>query len=779
MKNWIKVLSILLCLLLLLPLLPRSARATEDEEEEDDFTVISLGDSFAAGEGNPPYYGQDRSMELKCKDASYMGHQSEDNWAGQLHVSGLDGKLADYRGTCWQFAASSGATTENIKQTGTKVVDSATNRKEGQQTKVYDREGCKGVFQIPGQLDVFYNNESVDRNKVKYVTLSIGGNDVNFEGIITHAATTSNSTELYDAIDSKLDHFFDKDSTYYKLRDTYERIAEAAPNATIIVTGYPELLDPKGSSMFFSEEEAEYINNAVLIFNTYIEGIVHQCKEKGMKIEFVDVAEEFRGHGANSSEPYLHGIMIGAREQELNSWAAVSSGSIHPNKKGMQAYTKCVQQKIDELEGRLPERVVSEKQNIVLVLDTSGSMDGAPIRETRRAAKNFIDRVVVEDASVGLVTYSYDAAMRSDFTKDAVALKDIVNRISADGMTNTEDGVRTAAGMLKKTESGKKIIVLMSDGLANVGLTGPELTAYIESLKTDGIYFYTLGFFEDLSGSDLNEGQGAMEEAASPGCHYEVENADHLVAFFDDIADQINGQAYAYVRIACPVDVEVSCDGEALSSLTGDTRASFGTITFEAGAGEDSGRDNRTKILRLREDGRKYQITIRGNGTGTMNYTAGFVDENGDYTDLREIKDVPITPLTIIDANVERDEATILRVDTDGDGDVDETYREGGPPFRWWIVALAGGGVLVVLIVVLLLLHRRKRSRSRQPSPVAAPGMPVGNRFPVPVQSYGAQAMRPAPPPAPQTPTGSEFCGNCGARLSSGSTFCPNCGAKL
>lgn len=778
MKTWMKLLTILLCLSLLLPLLPQAARATEDEEDEEEFTVISLGDSFAAGEGNPPYYGQDRSMKLKCKDPSFMGHQSEDNWAGQLRVSGLDGKLADYRGTCWQFAASSGATTENIMRTGTKVVDPATNRKEGQQTKVYDREGCKGVFQMPGQLDVFYENESVDRNKVKYVTLSIGGNDVNFEGIITKAATSSNSTELYDAIDSKLDHFFDKGSTYYKLRETYERIAEAAPNATIIVTGYPELLDPNGSSMFFSQEEAEYINNAVRIFNTYIDGIIQQCKGKGMKIEFVDVAEEFRGHGANSSDPYLHGIMIGAREQELNSWAAVSSGSIHPNKKGMQAYAKCVQYKIDELEGKLPERVVSDKQNIVLVLDTSGSMDGAPIRETRSAAKNFIDRVVVEDASVGLVTYSYDAAMRSDFTKDAAALKDIVNRIGADGMTNTEDGVRTAAAMLKRTDAGKKIIVLMSDGLANVGLTGADLTAYMESLKAEGIYVYTLGFFEDLSGSDLSEGQGAMEEAASPGCHYEVEDADQLVAFFDDIADQINGQAYAYVRIACPVDVEVSCDGESLNSRTGDTRASFGTMTFEAGEDDGSSRDNRTKILRLREDGREYQITIRGNGNGTMHYTAGFMDENGEYTDLREIKDVPITPRTVIEANAERDEATILRVDTDGDGDVDETYREGGPPFRWWIVALAGGGVLVILVAVLLLLRRKKRSRGKQPAP-AVPTMPVGNRPAAPVQSYGAPAARPAPPPPPQASAGSRFCGNCGAGVNGGSAFCPNCGAKL
>ena len=52
-----------------------------------------------------------------------------------------------------------------------------------------------------------------------------------------------------------------------------------------------------------------------------------------------------------------------------------------------------------------------------------------------------------------------------------------------------------------------------------------------------------------------------MEGIDSEGCHYEVDSAENLVFFFHDIADQINGQKYIYIRIACPVDVKVTYNG--------------------------------------------------------------------------------------------------------------------------------------------------------------------------------------------------------------------------
>lgn len=788
MKRKLRFLALLLCLILLLPLLPAASNAAGEDVEEElnpngkETILISLGDSYSSGEGVPPFTGQSKSTKDKLADEAYLAHQSENSYASQLRLPGLSGTMKDNKGTNWYCAYSSGATTENVRRTGSTVVDPKTGRLEGQQAKNYDREGFEGTYNLPGQLDVFYTTPGLDRKEVDYVTMTIGGNDVGFDNIIEKAVTGGkNSTKTYDAIKKELDHFYDPGGTYDKLKATYERIEDAAPNATILIAGYPPLVETTGKkSWCFNEYEARDINAGVAEFNRRIEELIRDCQYRGMKIEFVDVAPAFKGHEAYSDDPYINPIIMGAEEEDLKynftAWnrplnTPVSPYSMHPNAKGVEAYAKCFQNKLDEIEARkrkeMPPRETSTRQNIVLVLDNSGSMEGAPIQQTREAAKNFVDTVLSGDASVAVVSFATTARIRSDFNRNADYLKSAIDSISADDMTNTEGGLSLAASMLSGAGYGKKIIMLMSDGQANVGRTGADLMRYIDALKDQGYYFYTLGFFEDLSGSDLNDAQGSMENIASPGCHYEVEDAEQLVGSFSDIAEQVNGQSYTYVRIECPVDVEVTLGDETLSSVTDSTRTTFGTLSFEAGTGDGDGTDNRTKILRLLDDGTDYQIRISGNGSGTMNYTAGFMDRSGEYTDLREIKDVPITPDTVINANAKRYAATVLELDRDGDGTVDQTFREGGPLVNPQILMLAGG-LLILLILLILILRGRKRRKQMKAERAKAPAPIRPQPKPIPV-NLGS----------PQAASGIVFCSSCGARQNAGAQFCSGCGAQL
>ena len=137
-----------------------------------------------------------------------------------------------------------------------------------------------------------------------------------------------------------------------------------------------------------------------------------------------------------------------------------------------------------------------------------------------------------------------------------------------------------------------------------------------------------------------------MEALASDGCHYEVADADDLQFFFGDIADQVNGQRYIYIRIACPVDVTVKYKGEKLCSEEDSlsTRTSFGSLSFENT--EDG--DDTAKVLRLKE-GALYDIKIEGNASGSMDYTVGYMDENGEYTDFRRFEDIDVGRRTVID----------------------------------------------------------------------------------------------------------------------------------
>lgn len=368
------------------------------------------------------------------------------------------------------------------------------------------------------------------------------------------------------------------------------------------------------------------------------------------------------------------------------------------------------------------ETVTSGERDVVLVLDTSGSMSGTPLDETQNASIKFIETIMKENASVGIVTYDDIAERISNFSTNENSLKQLVSDIQSGGSTNIEAGLQEAYSMLRNSRAQKKIIVLMSDGLPNEGRMDDDLVAYADGIKNENIMIYTLGFFEDVL--DKASAQALMEQIASDGCHYEVADADSLVYFFGDVADQINGQKYIYVRIACPVEVSVSYDGETLCSSEKEQnlRTNFGSLTFEENEDLDPNAvDNRVKVLRLKE-GVDYDLSITGTGSGVMNYTIGFMDDNGEYTDFRRFENVKITRKTEIDTVASVASTSILNIDQDGDGKYDlklraeeNSYGEEVTGQSWIFWAILGAGVLIFCnIVVLVVLRRRKNKESRE-----------------------------------------------------------------
>lgn len=593
-----------------------------------------------------------------------------------------------------------------------------------------------------------FNDLENNNKKADYVTLTIGGNDADFAGVIT-SVLLNTSYLNFNSVSVKLFGFWIqfhiKNGIRDKIRNTYEIIANrAGKNAQIIVAGYPKLFSVLKPCVANCTEVLQ-VNSSISLFNKEIEKIIQECKNENMNIHFVSVEKDFEGHEAYSLKPFINEVKFGAEKEDLKDFMVASAYSMHPNKDGSEIYRKCVQDKIDELETLKqnnqqeatvsPPITPSSERDVVLVLDTSGSMGGEPLEQTKRAAEKFVDTVLAESANVAIVNYEDSADMASDFTNNASELKRIINELYDGGGTNIESGLKMAEQMLAQSNAEKKIIVLMSDGQPNDGLVGEELISYSDTLKENGTYIYTLGFFESM-GDEKSDAQLLMEGIASEGCHYEVSDAESLVFFFGDIADQINGQKYIYVRIACPVDVSVEYNGETLDSSERNlkTRTDFGSLTFEDSNEEttedsdyaysyDSGvntQDDRVKILRLKE-GENYDIKIVGTGRGRMDYSIGFMDENGEYSDFRKFKNVAITRKTEIDTVAAVTDKTVLNVDEDGDGRYDITYEarqnENGRivDYSYMIYILVGlVGFLILLIVILVVSLKIKKYKQRK-----------------------------------------------------------------
>ena len=400
-------------------------------------------------------------------------------------------------------------------------------------------------------------------------------------------------------------------------------------------------------------------------------------------------------------------------------------------------------------------------RDVVMVLDNSGSMAGDPLDQTKQASQKFINTVFEQDSRVALVGYENSASVLSELSENEADLTDSVDAMEAGGGTNMYAGLESADQILSGSTADRKIIVLMSDGLPNDGPNEngsyeDALITYAEELKNKGYYVYTLGFFENVYGGELTGAQNLMESMASPGLHYEVKSADDLIFFFEDIANQIGGRQYVYIRIACPVDVTVTSGGETLSSKVDseNTRTSFGALTYENteqlsedsdneidfsqfyydDESDETAREDQVKVLRLDRE-KDYDIKIDGYADGTMDYTVKYQNAQGEYTDTREFPSIPVNASMQATSSTGSSDTTYLEVDEDGDGKTDKTYKAKSNQameevkdrtILYILIAVIAVLVLLVIILIVVLVVRSKNKKAERWENVGYDTLPAG-----------------------------------------------------
>lgn len=141
--------------------------------------------------------------------------------------------------------------------------------------------------------------------------------------------------------------------------------------------------------------------------------------------------------------------------------------------------------------------VKTEGIDIVLALDISGSMlseDFKPNRleAAKKTAINFIDERIND--RIGLVVFSAKSFTQCPITIDHEVLKNLFQGIKSgmieDG-TAIGNGLATAVDRLKDSKAVSKVIILLTDGVNNMGMIAPVTAA--EIAKSYGIRVYTIG----------------------------------------------------------------------------------------------------------------------------------------------------------------------------------------------------------------------------------------------------------------------------------------------
>jgi Ca-activated chloride channel family protein len=231
---------------------------------------------------------------------------------------------------------------------------------------------------------------------------------------------------------------------------------------------------------------------------------------------------------------------------------------------------------------------------LTFVIDVSGSMDMENrLGSVKDALTSLVESLRPTD-QVGIVVYGSRAKKILDPTpvSEGQTILDAIHRLEPGGATNAEEGLQIGYKMASKSflTGGINRVILCSDGVANVGSTGPDkILKSIREYANQGIQLTTVGFgmgnYNDVLMEQLaDDGDGFYAYVDTP------EEAEKL--FVDDLTGTLQ---------AIAMDAKVQVD------FNPDVVSRFRLIGFENRALEDD--DFRDDSVDAGEIGAGHNVT--------------------------------------------------------------------------------------------------------------------------------------------------------------------------
>lgn len=297
---------------------------------EPKFSYLGLGDSFASGEGAYDYTSTTDTSDNHC-------HISNNSYP---ILMGSSLGLANARSV-----ACSGGKIKDVHRVD-EGYDLDSPQASGKVESQYDNDILTNF--LPGYRRQW---EFVSKYQPDAITLSIGGNDINFGKKLQYCILTQYS--CYESAEQKNGILKEVKAQFPNLVKTYSDMKNASPNTKIYVVGYPRLVQPGGNcalNVHLSEAEVMLADEIVEDLNNVIKRATQNAG-----VFYVDASNAFVGHKLCEDKSWnlaVNGLTFG--DDKPYSFGPLSNATFHPNKLGHQLFKSTILTQTNNLTDPMP-----------------------------------------------------------------------------------------------------------------------------------------------------------------------------------------------------------------------------------------------------------------------------------------------------------------------------------------------------------------------------------------------------------------------------------------